>query len=119
MKHRLATFAILAWAGSAAAQPVADPNGHVSGQFGGTELDMPALCEKAPIAVVRTHDGADAPGVEIALPGRVASIEVRTGDATHQFGKTVEVEEFPVTLEGTVDGVDYALTLDCPADFAD
>lgn len=105
-------------ANAAQAAPVAEPNGRVTGTFGDTALDLPVLCEKAPFLVIRSHDGADTPGVEIALPGAMASVEIRTGAGTRQFGTGVDDLAFPLTLAGDVDGTDFDLEITCPAALA-
>ena len=102
----------------AAAAPVADPNGRVTGHFGKTEIDLPVLHEHAPFMLVRSDDGSDVPGVEIALPGSIVSIEVRTPDGTHQFGTHADTSTFPVRLSGTVNDTEFEFEVTCPSDMA-
>ena len=119
MLKRISSASVVLFAATvASAAPVTNPNGRVVGTFGDTELDLPVVCERDPMLIVRSHDGPDAPGVEIFL-GNPVGMEIRTEAETLQFGtRKVDRSTFPVTIEGTVKGTDYALQVDCPDDFA-
>lgn len=110
---------VTAMAQGAQADPVASPNGTLVGHFGDVAFDHPILCEKAPFLTARTHDGRGMPAFEAAIiPSSMASIEIRSKAQSRQFGTSVGELDFPMLMEGDVDGIEFSFNVDCPAEFA-
>lgn len=117
------TFVLMSAPVGLLAQAVEDPNGSVSGVFGSTEFDAPVLCERAPFVTARTHGANGMPAFEAAMmPTGIVSMEIRTNAFSGQFGATIPASSagltFPVTIEGDIDGFDYAFEVMCPEDLA-
>ncbi len=124
-RHALWLSIFLPLATGSLAQPVSDPNGRVTGNFGEVVFDLPALCERAPFVTAKTHDKTGRPAFEAALmPNGIASIEVRSEQHNRQFGAVIdalnfEALNFPLSITGDVDDIDFSFLIDCPAEFSD
>jgi len=105
---------------SALAQPVSEPNGSVTGNFGEVIFDLPALCERAPFVTARTHGKAGQPAFEAALMSSgIASVEIRSEQHTRQFGTAIDAINFPLSMAGDIDNIDFSFVINCPAEFSD
>lgn len=107
-------------ASGATAEPVSNPNGSVTGKLGEVFFDQPALCERAPFVTARTHGPESQPAFDAALiPNGIGSIEVRSETHSVQFGTSIGEVNFPLSIEGDVDSVEFSVVIDCPTKFSD